>query len=131
MASQKQIDANRRNALKSTGPKTARGKAALRYNNYRHGLYSALSCPERDGKELNRFMAEYGDSLKPQTPQEDRLVRDMALAAWNLEHWMQVEKEIFLDTPFSVLERISQRQSHYERTYLSSMEQLRKLRKQA
>ena len=38
MASPRQIEANRRNALKSTGPKTEKGKRRLRSNAIRHGL---------------------------------------------------------------------------------------------
>ena len=38
MISSKQIDANRRNSLKSTGPKTEAGKQASRCNAVRHGL---------------------------------------------------------------------------------------------
>ena len=40
MTSEKQAKANRRNALKSTGPKTPNGKAAIRYNATKHGLLS-------------------------------------------------------------------------------------------
>ena len=41
MASEKQIEANRRNALNSTGPRTKGGKARSRMNARRHGLASA------------------------------------------------------------------------------------------
>jgi hypothetical protein len=40
MASQRQIEANRRNAERSTGPKTAAGRAASSQNSRRHGLYA-------------------------------------------------------------------------------------------
>src|SRR5687767_14517511 len=38
MASQKQIDANRRNAQRSTGPITEAGKAVAKFNALRHGM---------------------------------------------------------------------------------------------
>jgi len=38
MASERQTAANRRNAQKSSGPRTKAGKARARYNAYRHGL---------------------------------------------------------------------------------------------
>jgi hypothetical protein len=38
MTTQAKIDANRRNATKSTGPKTAAGKARVSLNALKHGL---------------------------------------------------------------------------------------------
>ena len=43
MASEKQIAANRANAKRSTGPKTAAGKQRSSRNAYRHGLFVADS----------------------------------------------------------------------------------------
>ena len=43
MATEKQIAANRANAKRSTGPKTARGKMVSSRNAYRHGLSRPLS----------------------------------------------------------------------------------------
>ncbi len=45
MTSDKQAQANRRNALKSTGPKTPEGKAAVRHNATKHGLLSQEVLP--------------------------------------------------------------------------------------
>src|SRR5690349_8947871 len=43
MASQRQWRANRRNAQRSTGPRSAKGKARSRLNAQRHGLAAKLS----------------------------------------------------------------------------------------
>jgi hypothetical protein len=40
VTSDKKAEANRRNALKSTGPRTPEGKAAVRLNALKHGLLS-------------------------------------------------------------------------------------------
>jgi hypothetical protein len=49
MTSSRKTGAKRRNALKSTGPKTREGRAAVRLNALRHGQLSreVLLCPER------------------------------------------------------------------------------------
>ena len=44
MASEKQIAANRANALRSTGPKTVAGKRKSSRNAYRHGLSRPVPC---------------------------------------------------------------------------------------
>jgi hypothetical protein len=41
MISQRKIEANRKNAAKSTGPRTAQGKANVRLNAVTHGLTGA------------------------------------------------------------------------------------------
>jgi hypothetical protein len=46
MATAAQIAANRRNALKSTGPKTSLGKTRSSRNSRKHGVYSAINWEE-------------------------------------------------------------------------------------
>jgi hypothetical protein len=55
----RKIEANRRNARKSTGPKTASGKKRVSTNAIRHGFYAkGLLVPHPDGRE---DQAEYDD----------------------------------------------------------------------
>jgi hypothetical protein len=52
VASQKQIAANRANALRSTGPRTAVGKMRSSRNAFRHGLSCPLSLGTDDAAKL-------------------------------------------------------------------------------
>jgi hypothetical protein len=58
MASQKQIAANRRNAAKSTGPRTQEGKARSRTNALRHGLAAVPPMIERSWDERTTHSIE-------------------------------------------------------------------------
>jgi hypothetical protein len=63
MATQKQIDANRRNSGKSTGPRSASGKKRASYNAYRHGLSRPLlGIEHRRAVEAlaSRILADHG-----------------------------------------------------------------------
>ena len=51
MMSYRQIEANRRNALLSTGPKTETGKKASRRNALRHGLTAETVVAELEDPE--------------------------------------------------------------------------------
>ena len=55
MTSSRQRDANRRNARRSTGPRTAAGKAAARLNARRHGLAVSLRSEPGADKEIERL----------------------------------------------------------------------------
>ena len=58
MTSEAKIRANRRNALQSTGPKTAHGKAQSRQNSRKHGLAVPLGIDDVEVQELTDVMAE-------------------------------------------------------------------------
>jgi hypothetical protein len=105
MASQKQIDANRRNAQKSTGPKTPEGKARVSRNALRHGLTAEVAIIEgEDENEFNQFQADFYDHLQPHGPVEAHLVQEVATAAWRLRRIHILETGVF-DLRFVDLEK--------------------------
>ena len=78
MASERQIAANRRNADKSTGPKSDSGKQRASRNAYRHGLSMPLSALET-GAQLRELARQFAG----ETP--DREVRALAERAADAE----------------------------------------------
>jgi len=52
MTSRKKSRASRRNAKKSTGPKTPEGKDKVRFNAIQHGLYSSTLVLDCENKAL-------------------------------------------------------------------------------
>jgi hypothetical protein len=65
MASTKQNEANRRNAQKSSGPKTAEGKAIVSQNATRHGLLAAETLlPDDDRVVFADFHRRLSNELK-------------------------------------------------------------------
>ncbi len=64
MATGKQIEANKKNALMSTGPRTPEGKALISQNAIRHGIFTRdLIIPTGDGKEDEQEYRELLDGL--------------------------------------------------------------------
>ena len=84
MATAAQIEANRRNAQKSTGPKTERGKARARRNAITHGMTARTILPvlpQEDPKELEDKTQQAIAAMKPRNPLElDLVCRAVRLA---------------------------------------------------
>jgi len=82
MATEAQIEANRRNAAKSTGPRTPEGKARVRRNATRHGLCSGIALMAEEGpdygREFDLLHADLRIEHQPNGPTEDILVFKMA-----------------------------------------------------
>jgi len=75
MASFRQICANRKNASKSTGPKTAEGKNRCRGNALRHGLAGAgVVLPQEEAAAVAGRTASWSESLKPTNAYQGWLV---------------------------------------------------------
>jgi hypothetical protein len=85
MASEKQIAANRRNAQKSTGPRTEAGKAVARYNALTHGLSAELAVlPGESAAEFAALQNEIFAQLSPQNALQAQIVADLVGVQWRL-----------------------------------------------
>jgi len=96
MATKKQIAANRRNAKKSTGPRTAAGKAKSAQNATKHGLLARQPVlPDEDGAEYEALRLSLIHELWPETPLEQLIVNRLAAAQWRLARIPTLEAELF------------------------------------
>ncbi len=85
MSSSKQIAANRRNAAKSTGPRTLEGKRRVSSNAVQHGFYAAkFIIPGESREEFQSICAEFMNEHRPVGPVESSLVQQLALAHWRI-----------------------------------------------
>jgi len=85
MVSEKQMAANRLNARKSTGPRTARGKAKSSANALKHGLTAERAVVSgEDPEEYREFVQGMFDALQPQDAMEAELVGQVASFSWRL-----------------------------------------------
>jgi hypothetical protein len=92
MTSLRQLEANRHNALKSTGPKSEEEKQRSRRNALRHGFTAeTVIDPLESRDEYLAFEAAILTEYLPQTPVEQELVRRLASLFWRLRRATSIE----------------------------------------
>ena len=150
MASPAQINANRANALKSTGPRSAEGKSASRFNALKHGMDAAsIVIPGEDPAEYEALAAHYLDEYHPQSPSESFHVDAMLRADWQKRRLQAVEGDLYRsiiaessnatliaallsDSPAAkLLARVQRQIAAFERTWYRANAELRRAREQA
>jgi len=83
MATIKQIEANRLNAQRSTGPKTDAGKAVSRLNNLKHGLRaSTVVLSEESHEEFDAECQRLLDRYQPAGVDEEHLIEQLVVSWW-------------------------------------------------
>ncbi len=98
MATQKQIAANRRNAAKSTGPRSAAGKARSSKNALRHGLTAqSLVVPGENAADFESLLEAFHTSLQPADAVEEALVFQIAAGQWRLQRHLRMETGLLTD----------------------------------
>ena len=97
MATAAQLAACRSNCLRSTGPRTASGKARSCRNSLKHGLRSKSALlPDEDPEPFRRLFAALQAEHLPSTPEAEQAVLSLAVSMWKLRRADRVEKEIWL-----------------------------------
>ena len=156
MATEKQFEANRQKAQRSTGPRTPEGRAAVRLNGVKHGLTAETIVLKGESEAdftamLDNFEAEHD----PTTPTEEALVVQLALATWRLRRLYHQEaglytyqiksladigKELKLDDAGQMaraagwgektLTLFHRQEGRLERTFYRALHELQRLRKE-
>lgn len=158
MATQKQIEANRRNARKSTGPSTDLGKAVARFNALKHGLTASTTVlPHEDPSSYTELRDSFSATYRPANAVEASLVEVIANSYWRLLRARRAETAamnleirglktrheksiaaredddnalaVILVTSDSI-GKIELHQGKIERAYLQAIETLRKVQKE-
>src|SRR5665811_908499 len=96
MSSLKQIEANRRNALKSTGPTTPEGKRRSRWNAVRHGLTAeTVIAALEDSEDYEAFEDAVISDYDAESAVERELVLRLASVLWRLRRATGIETALF------------------------------------
>ncbi len=147
MATPKQIDANRRNARLSTGPRTEAGKRASSQNALKSGLDAESQFVLGESREeFAQLQAEYFDRFTPRTPEQRFQVDNLIRNEWLLRRYHRVESHLWeyhamqcdrssgvqLGEAFSkastVFMRLQRRINAAEKSYRDAMAELTRLR---
>lgn len=95
MASDRQITANRANALRSTGPRSLAGKGRSSMNAVRHGLTAQHAMlPGDNPEEFEGLRQATFSSLSPQGALENQLVERAVSLFWRLRRFPAFEKAL-------------------------------------
>ena len=120
-ATEAQIKANRQNAKKSTGPRSAQGKAASSRNGLTHGLSANKHILlDEHPEEFLLLLKDLYDRFRPIGLGEEKLVQRIANDQWRLDRAIPMEAGIYrqrleavaADDYFRKQERVNHRRNH-------------------
>ena len=96
MTTLKQIEANRRNAQSSTGPRTEAGKERSSRNAVRHGLTAETVIePLEDAEDYQAFEEAVAADFDAETAVERELILRLASLLWRLRRATSIETGLF------------------------------------
>jgi hypothetical protein len=96
MATIKQIEANRLNSQKSTGPRSVEGKARSSQNALKSGIDAeSLIIHGEDRAALEALTQEYVERFHPTTPEQRHYVDTLIRNDWQLRRLAKVDAQIW------------------------------------
>ncbi len=96
MATEAQVEANRANAQKSTGPRTPEGKETASQNALKHGLFARETVIRgEDEDEFEMFRLQLLQQLTPDSPLEEVLGERVVDLSWRLKRAAKDQSEAF------------------------------------
>jgi hypothetical protein len=96
MSTLRQIEANRRNAQKSTGPTSVTGKAASSMNALKTGIHAkSLIVPTEKLADLELLIDEYYSHHHPASPEARCLLDDLIRCEWLLRRFDRAEAQMW------------------------------------
>jgi hypothetical protein len=132
MSTEAQVAANQQNAQRSTGPKSATGKATICLNAFRHGLAGAfMILPDEMREDFNELYEGLRSEHQPETPTEILLVEGMAQHYWLKQRALRLQKSCFDDDGYCDEKELAiylRYQTTHERAFYKALNTLVKLR---
>ena len=96
MSSQRQIEANRRNAQKSTGPTSATGKAVSSLNALKSGIHAkTLVLPSEKLADLEQLIDDYYRRHNPDSPEACFYLDEVIHCEWLLRRYRAAETQMW------------------------------------
>jgi hypothetical protein len=93
-----QIESNRRNAQRSTGPATPEGRNAVRLNALKYGIHAqSLLIPGEDPAEFDALVAELQNIWRPFDIVERQYVDQLITDSWRLNRLRNAEAQLWAD----------------------------------
>ena len=94
MATELQILANRRNAQKSTGPRTPQGKSAVSQNAAKHGFLARQTVISSESQaDFDLYREQMLAELAPVSPMESMLAERIVTLSWRLKRVCRIQNQ--------------------------------------
>jgi hypothetical protein len=124
--SEKQQQANRQNAQKSTGPATPEGREAIRFNALTYGLRTRQTIlPSENCAVYSQLWDELEADWQPQTRTERIYLETMVTSQWLLRRIAESEQDIYLrlgnEAKFKMLAYVYKQRAQLERSFRTAV----------